>query len=258
MSQIQQVCERINDTFVVKCVEQVRVIQEPIQVVVSQPPIPPESFWSFGFTDLINVVLVVFSLGLAWLGFYISKNAIKSANKATVVAKYANRLSQNNLKSSKDFNTKSVRPILVMRKGVFENDRILNFRLKNIGLGPAAIKSFQATFLGKKLDLGSQSRNELEEMFSFAKGFYGVEVNDSSYIGVNETIELLRVKLYTQEELDVLDKADDEESTSTALNSEDMHKMSAHTIFKLTYTDVYDSEIWDVGEVPLDTLITNN
>lgn len=202
MSQIQQVCERINETFVVKCVEQVRVIQEPIQVVMSEQPVPPESFWSFGLPELINVVLVVISLGLAYWGFKIARDAASIANNA-------NQLVADEAEANRKHNKLSVRPALDLYFKIYSERSRMSVKLKNSGLGPAVIRRIEV-FRGNKLVLNTEQKNStdwrayLMKMFDLPDSHFAnnhIHMNfyePRSIIAANEETVLLGINLQSQ------------------------------------------------------------
>lgn len=172
---IEQVCERINDTFVVKCIDQIRLVQEPIQVVIKQPLVPPELFWTFGLPELINAVLIVISLGLAYWGFKIARDAAE-------IAKDANHLAKAVSEATLEHNAQSIRPALnweINKSSIYG----YNIILKNSGLGPAFISVIDVYLDDLRLgEIGySEFNNDFEILGSIISDKYNIPEVELEY-----------------------------------------------------------------------------
>lgn len=126
MSQVQQFCERINDTFVVKCVEKIQ----------------PETYLGLEISDLISVIIAFFS--------------VLAASFAGYAAWKANKLSESEAKANREHNILSIRPALQFETFLSSSEFKLKLRMSNNGLGPAFIKSY-------KLNIGDIRVDSLDD-----------------------------------------------------------------------------------------------
>jgi hypothetical protein len=110
---IEQVCERINDTLVVRCVDQIQ----------------PETYLGLEISDLISAIIAVFSVMATGFAAYAAWNA----NQLTKAQEEENNRRQ----------SLSVRPYFTA--GIVSNDsRTISFEISNKGTGLARIKSLKA------------------------------------------------------------------------------------------------------------------
>ncbi|RDL44350.1 hypothetical protein DN730_08070 [Marinomonas piezotolerans] len=146
-TELAQVCEHINDTFVVKCVEQVQ----------------PETYLGFEILDLISAIIAVFS--------------VLAAGFAAYAAWKANKLSESGAKANRVHNMQSVRPLLDFEVGSQKllsemNDKetyydaLMYLKLSNHGNGPAIISSITLWCVSKAIELHKFDLNSRDEFLN--------------------------------------------------------------------------------------------
>lgn len=130
----------------------------------------------FKVSDLINLVLVVISLGLAYLGFKIAKDAAD-------IAKNANKLAKQVADNAQEHNAQSIRPALNCE---INKTSLCGFKIiiTNAGLGPAFINCVDVYLnecrLSDELD-GVNFFNTFEVLTHQAVEEYGAIITDIHY-----------------------------------------------------------------------------
>lgn len=142
MSRIEQVCERINDTFVVKCVEQVQ----------------PETYLGLAISDFISAIIAFFS--------------VLAAGFAAYAAWKANKLSESEAIANREHKIFSVRPILEFEYTFSKINKEFILVLQNNGLGPAIISNLSTCLHGEEIKDMPNFERVVDQLLQHDKYFY--------------------------------------------------------------------------------------
>lgn len=181
MSRLEQICERINDTFVVKCVEQIQ----------------PETYLGLEISDFISAIIAFFS--------------VLAASFAGYAAWKANKLSESEAKANREHNYQSVRPLLDVEysREIYPHGLIRRIAITNHGVGAACFKRVQLYSDDKQYDLSNKDSDLLKAFLlhlipeHVKAGEFGVEnfkpdttaISEGTFFGADKKMVILQVSL---------------------------------------------------------------
>ncbi|MAF34301.1 hypothetical protein CMO91_00475 [Candidatus Woesearchaeota archaeon] len=206
MSQIQQVCERINDTFVVKCIEQIQ----------------PEIYLGLEISDLISAIIAFFS--------------VLAASFAGYAAWKANKLSESEAKAARRHNVLSVTPNVYLSTFIDSKACSVTFYISNNGLGPALIDEFIVSVNDKEFDRDKDVIEYLRATWIDIRGLklHLLSRKKREFLEAGTKKELLSITFPIPPDL----------SGDVIINT--LSDVKARINFKVKYMDLYENRMKDL------------
>jgi hypothetical protein len=245
---VRQVCERTNDTFVVKCVEgvsdSIKVavgrLSEPSSIILQS--IPNESFWTMAFSDWLLVFVGVFTA----IGTVLAAWAAISASRT---AKQANELTLQIAEDNRIHNYMSVRPELNFSITIDAKKNVCRIYLKNSGLGPAIITAF-------KKELDGVILNNNVELKERSYNLFDPDSVETSLLGLGEEEPILSSG-ETHLVLEITFEEPGDITEEVKLNA--LEGVAQSYVMSVSYTDMYrKTQLFRTLNKSIDTVIIKN